>query len=205
MSFIHIIMVGVKENFSNIDILRCFFLIGEKGIISRKNLGFHLEIEEGVIKRVLHILKKKELLDSSKKGYSLTGRGHNFLDILKEYVGIPQCVRTPYYPDKKQVAVKVKAYKDISIKTEHRDIAIKAGADTAIILKVNNRFSAEGIGFDEFENLETLFDFKFNNVLIITFADTIRDAANAALTVAFHLDDRIAKELGQIELEENFS
>ena len=195
------IIVMVGDRFSNIDVLKCFFLIGEKGVISTKNLMFHLDADNTVVKQVIELLKKKKMLDSSTKGYSLSDRGKHFLDILQEYVSIPQQVTTPYYPDKKQVAVKVKTYKDIELKKAHKDLALKTGADSAIILKFNNRFSAEGIGFDEFDNLDTLFDFKFNNILIITFADTLRAATNSALTVAFNLDNRIAKEL--IEIENN--
>jgi len=174
------ILVMVGDRFSNIDVLKCFFLIGEKGVISTKNMMLHLDADQYVVKQVIELLKKKQMLISST---------------------IPQQVTTPYYPDKKQVAVKVKTYKDIELKKAHKDLALKTGADSAIILKFNNRFSAEGIGFDEFDNLDTLFDFKFNNILIITFADTLRAATNSALTVAFNLDNRIAKEL--IEIENN--
>ena len=191
-------MVGDK--FSNIDVLRCFFLIGEKGPISKKEMYFQLDLDEKIITDILSIMKSKSLVISTRKGSFLTERGQNFLDILKEYVSIPKCVTTPYYPGKKQVAVKIKTHKEIDLKKAHRDIAIEAGADTAIILKLNNRLHAEGIGFDEFDDLETLFDFKFNHILIITFADSVKIAANAALAVAFNLDTRITKELGEIEL-----
>jgi len=198
-------MVGVKPNFSNIDILRCFFLIGEKEVISRQSLCFNLELGEGTIRSILQILKKRSLLRSTRKGHSLSEKGTKIFDVLKEYINLPRKVETPFYPGKKQVAIKLKTQKDLPISVEHRDMAIKAGADAALILKFKNSLYAEGIGFDDFDSLETLFDFSVNNILIISFADTLRDAANGALAVALTLDSRLSKEITQLEMQENLS
>jgi len=54
------IIVMVGDRFSNIDVLRCFFLIGEKGVISTKNLIFHLDADQYVVKQVIELLKKKK-------------------------------------------------------------------------------------------------------------------------------------------------
>jgi len=134
-------------------------------------------------------------------GHALTEKGKNIFEILKEYISVPRQVNTPFYPDQKQVAIRIKTNKDITLTPEHRAIALKAGAEAAFILKFKNRFSAEAIGLEDFETLETLFDFKINNILIVAFAETLRDAANGVLAVALTLDKRLCKELVELEIQ----
>ena len=189
----------MQSNFSNIDLLRCFFLVGEKGNLSRRSLHFSLEMDEKTIKHMLELLKKKEIIASSRKGHALTKKGKYIFEILKEYISLPKTVNTPFYPGKQQVAIQLKTNKDIPIDNTHRNIAIKAGADAAFLMKFKNSISSECIGLDDFDTMETLFDFRINNILVVTFADTLRDAVNAALAVALTLDNGLNKELGQLE------
>ena len=159
-----------------------------------------MELDDTIITKVLKLLQKKELLSSTRKGHGLTEKGKNIFEILNEYISIPKQVNTPFYPGKKQVLIRIKTNKDIALTADHRNVALKAGADAAFILKFRNRFSAEAIGLEDFETLETMFDFKINNVLVVAFAETLKDATNGALAVALTLDQRLSQELVELEL-----
>ena len=59
--------IMVSDRFSNIDVLRCFFLVGEKGPISKKEMYFHLDLDDKIITDILLMklgldLHKKEVV-----------------------------------------------------------------------------------------------------------------------------------------------
>ena len=188
-------MVGNTPNFNKYDILRCFLAVG-KGI-SRNRLKKELGIGEGTARSILDTLKKKGLISSTRKGHSLTEKGKGISAKLSNIIELKK-IRTDIYRGTKQAAALIKHKKPAKIEVKLRDTAIKNGADAALILSFDKKLHAPGIeaGFPELDNL---FGFEKNNILVVSFAKTQRDAENSALAVA----DEISSDLGRLLLRQS--
>lgn len=187
-------MVGNIPNFNEYDILRTFLLIGEP--ISRQELASELELGEGTIRTILDILKKNKLIFSTRQGHSLTKKGNLLLKTIKRFIEINKKVDIDYYKNFKKIVISLKNIENPKISVELRDLAIKNGAEAALIfIYKNNRlvlpYAEE---FDKnFENLENLFDFKNNDILIITIANSFRTAENSAFSLILFLIPKLNK------------
>lgn len=102
------------------------------------------------------------------------------------------------YANYKKVAVLVKdpiAMKEIC---RIRDIAVKSGADGAIILIYNGRLQTPQVDYEvNYSELENLFDFRNNDVLVVSFASKTRNAESGALAIAVELNDTLKKFINE--------
>ena len=188
-------MVGNIANFNDCDILRTFLLIGEP--VSRKELADELELGEGTIRSILDILKNDKLIFSTRQGHSLTKKGNASLKTPKRFIEINRKIELDLYKNLRKAAVLVKGLDldDIKINASLRDIAIKNNAESALIFIYNEGLvlpNAEEYTFS-FESLNNAFNFKNNDILIVTFADSFRTAENSALAVALSLTPKLNK------------
>src|SRR3989338_6533078 len=127
-------MVGNISNFTKIDILRCFLRFNRN--TGRQELARELKLGEGTVRTILEALKSKRLLDSNKKGHFLSSKGAETLKQIFESVSMPKSVSIQsIYPEFKKTAVQVKNVRELRDLYKLRDIAVKSGADGAIILK----------------------------------------------------------------------
>ncbi len=187
-------MAGIQPNFTPLDVLRALFLIDEN--ISRQSLVKKLELGEGTVRSILDILKQKRLIASTQQGHSLTDKGELFLEEIKNHISAPKTAKTDFYKNKKQIALLLKTKQPATITTELRDIAVRRGATAAIILVyANGNFYAEGLEKCDFSSLKSLFDYKQNNTIVITFAPKESEAENAALAIAMELDQKLNAEI----------
>lgn len=180
-------MVGNLPNYNELDVLRAFILLEER--MSRQDLAKRLELGEGTIRTILEILKKKGLIRSTNKGNVFTEKGSRARQKILEKISVPKETKLHLYNQYRRVAVVYKAGRKIKIDYTLRDFAVKAGAEGAIILRYEG---GRGLTLDydagySFEYLEDKFDFRNNDILIITFANALRDAENSALSVAVKL------------------
>ena len=186
-------MVGNISNYNSIDVLRCFLRLGSN--MGRQELAKELELGEGTIKTVLGILKSKNLISSAKKGHFLSRKGSHELDNIIKSISAPKAFTSKeIYPEYKKIGVHVKNANPLGQIYRLRDIAVKNGAEGAIILKFEGRLYAPEAGIrQDFEKLEEQFDFRKGDVLIVGFSNDKRGAENGTLSVAVELSSALKK------------
>jgi len=194
-------MVGNIPSYVKTDIIRAFLLIKEN--ISRNELVSKLGLGEGTIRTILDILKNKNLICSTKQGHSLTEEGNLFLKKTEKSIVVKRLILEDFYPKlKKAVVLLKKADKNIKISFEQRDIAVKQGADGAVILKFDNKLCIPdtNINFKKnykkaYDEILKCFDFKKGDILIICFAESSRNAENGSLAIALSMSKELNKLL----------
>jgi len=194
-------MVSNIPNYVKTDIIRAFLLMKEN--ISRNELVSKLALGEGSVRTILDVLKDKNLVYSTKKGHSLTEKGNLFLKKIEKSIILKKLILEDFYPElEKAVVLLNKADKNIKISFEQRDIAVKQGADGAVILKFDNKLYIPDadINFKEsykkaYNEILKCFDFKKGNILILCFAESSRNAENGALEIAVNLSKKLKNTL----------
>ena len=186
-------MVGNIPNFSKIDIMRCFLRFNKN--LSRQELAKELELGEGTVRTILNTLKSKRLLKSTKKGHFLSDEGIKALNDIYECIEFPKSITLQkLYPVLKKVGVLVKNAHGLKEAYKLRDIAVKNGADGALILKFDGKLYAPESGYEQdYRELEKYFDFRNKDVLVIAFSSEKRHAENGALAIAIELNDILKK------------
>jgi len=183
-------MVGNTPNYTKTDVLRCFLRLNTAA--SRNTLAKELELGEGTVRTILSILKEKELLHSSKKGHIVSRKGKNAFEKISACIN--ECKRVKFdriYPELKKFGI-VLPKKKVRNNYRLRDIAVKNGAEGALILEFDGRLTTpeerEIVNYKELEN-----EFKLNNndILILAFADSYRNAENGAFAIAVEIADEI--------------
>lgn len=183
-------MVGNIPNFTKMDILRCFLRFSKN--VGRQELSRELELGEGTVRTILDALKSKKLLDSTKKGHFLSKKGEEALKHISSHVSLPKIINTGLYPGFKKAGVHVKNVSNLKEIYKLRDMAVKNGAEGAIILKFEGKLYAPEADYEyNYRGLERNFELKNNDVLVIGFSGEKRSAENGALAVAIELDNAL--------------
>lgn len=191
------VMVGNLPNYSKIDILRCFIRLG-KGT-SRHHLAKELELGEGTIRTILGILKSRGLLDSTIKGHFLSAKGSKLQDTIYTYITAPKKLEIKnLYPEYKKMGVVIRHAKNFGELYKLRDIAVRNGADGALILKFDSKLYLPKAGNDyKYGELEKNFDFNKGDALIIGFSNKKRSAEAGALSIAVELNKILQKFINE--------
>lgn len=190
-------MVGNIPNFTKIDILRCFLRFNKN--TGRQELAKELELGEGTLRTILKLLKSKKLLDSTKKGHFLSEKGTETLNQIYEYINAPKYLTIKsLYPNFKKIGILIKNPSNLREVYKLRDIAVKNSAEGALILKFENKLYAPESDFEQdYRELESYFDLKNNDVLVIVFSNEKRHAENGALAIAIELNDALKKFISE--------
>ena len=193
-------MVGNISKYTRLDVLRAFIALRDEKK-SRKELSDSLEIGEGTLRSILDKLKQKKLIESTQQGHKFTKKGEGFYKELLELIDPPKKVSTSFYKNKKQTGLLLKNRRDVKIGIEKRDIAIKHGADGAIILKFRERLFFPDMEYEtkDFDMLEKQFDLEKNNILIITYSDTTRFAELSAIGCAAAINPELEKLVEKLD------
>lgn len=184
-------MVGNIPNFTNTDILRCFLNIDKDA--SRLELVKKLELGEGTIRTILNILKSNNLIESTQKGHSLSEEGIKTLNNIKKNI---EMIKIEYneYKNLKSHGIVVKNLDKIEKTTQLRDIGIKNGAESALILVFDKKLKTPDFECDEdFSEFENYYNFKKGDVLIATFASSKKSAEQSALSITIELNKDLKK------------
>ena len=186
-------MVGNIPNFTKMDILRCFLKFNKN--IGRQELAKELELGEGTVRTILGILKSGKLLDSNKKGHFLSKKGEKILSNINSCVKfIKRIAIKSLYPDLEKIGVQLKGISDLKETYKLRDLAVKHGAEGALILEFKDSLKAPESGYEQdYRELESLFEFDNNDVLVIAFSKEKRKAENGALAIAIELGNPLKK------------
>jgi len=194
-------MVGNIPNFTEIDVLRCFLKLGNS--IGRQELAKKLELGEGTVRTILKLLKSRNLLESSKKGHSLSKRGYVALDRILKIISGPKPIKMQdLYPEYKKAGVLLRNSPDNICLHKARDFAVKNGADGALILKFNGKLYAPESDYkQDYMELEKYFNFNDNESLIIAFSNKDRNAENGALAIAIEISQSLKSFVHEIKKE----
>ena len=191
-------MVGNTPNFTKIDVLRCFLRFNKN--ISRQELSKEMGLGEGTIRTMLEILKHKKLLDSNKKGHFLSKNGEKILGQINSFVKSIKSIKSKsLYPDLEKIGVQLKGNFRLKETYKLRDMAVKHGAEGALILKFDSKLYAPESNYEQdYKWLEKLFDFSRDDVLAISFSREKRKAENGALAIATELNRALKKFISEL-------
>lgn len=194
-------MVGNLKNYTKIDILRCLLRINKP--ISRLKLSKELDLGEGTIRSILNILKKNQFLKSNKKGHFMSHIKSKILNKKENKIIIKKIMQKKIFPEMKKVAIHVKSQKNLEKAHVLRDIALKNGAEGAMILKYNStKKKIELLEQDYNENFEFIekdFELSDNDLIIIACSSSLRLAEHGALAVVIHLNKKINSILNSLK------
>ena len=193
-------MVSNITHYVKTDIIRAFLLIKEN--VSRNELVSKLALGEGSVRTILDVLKDKNLIYSTKKGHSLTEKGILVFKKIEKSISVKKLILGAFYPGlEKAIVLLNKTDNNIKISFEQRDIAVRQGAEGAVILKFDKELYIHNadINFKEnykkaYDEILKRFDFKKGNILIVCFAKSLRNAENGALEIALSM----SKELNNL-------
>lgn len=190
-------MVGNVPNFTKIDILRCFLRF--KHNAGRQELAKELELGEGTVRTILESLKSKKLLESTKKGHFLSKKGSDVLSQIFEHIAMPKGMAMQnLYPDLRKAAVLIRNTPNLKGLYRFRDIAVRNGAEGAIILNYDGKLYAPESDYEQdYRELERHFDFRNDDVLVIAFSSQKRLAENGALAIAVELNDFLKRFINE--------
>ncbi len=190
-------MVGNQPNYSKMDILRCFLRLGRD--TSRQELAKDLELGEGTMRTILDILKSRKLLDATKKGHFLSREGKRLLEKIHYYISEPKkLIIKKIYPGHIKIGVRVRDVQNLRNLYKLRDTAVKNGADGAVILKFENKlYVPESDSKHRYKELEKIFEFKNNDILVVGFSHNKRASENGALSIAVELSSILQKFINE--------
>ena len=131
---------GPLPYFTPSHILYAVMKIGDLGPIGRKRLSSEMLLGEGTIRTILNRLKKLNLVKESRRGYLLTTRGRRLYNEIISKVTHPVDVdfETPLGSGHSVAVLIHTAAEKVRMGIEERDEAIRAGADGALVLVMQN-------------------------------------------------------------------
>ena len=182
-------MVGNISNYTSFDVLRTFLAIEPN--ISRAAIVKKLDLGEGTVRTLLDILKNKKLIKSTQRGHSYSAKGKLIVDKINKKIFSKKLKSEGIYKEYKKVALLLKN-KKINVDYKLRDIAVKNGAEGALIFVYRDRLILPGSKDSEFKELDKLFKYNDNDLLIVTFSPTYRWSENSALAVAMEVDGELS-------------
>lgn len=189
-------MPGNLPNFDRYDVLRCFLRI--RSNISRALLTQELGLGEGTMRSILDTLKNRKLISSNRQGHSLTAIGKKLRHRLDSLMDSLSMDSNRVYPGREKYAFLLKLSRHARVGYEQRDIAVRHGADAALIMHYDDGLVMPDVtGFDT-GPFEVLFSFRKNNILVVTVADDRIKAERSGLAVCESLSPEIGKALNRI-------
>ncbi|MEM2248570.1 MAG: DUF4443 domain-containing protein [Candidatus Bathyarchaeia archaeon] len=188
---------GPSPSFNIFDIIRFVRLLAVSGNIGRGRIAKELNLGEGAVRTLLRRLTEAGLVITSRSGCSLTHKGMKLWSEIERVlqgmvrIGGSELTLAPY-----SVAILVRGCADkVKSGIEQRDAAIVSGARGAVtIIFKNNRMIIPGVSENmerdypsAFRELSCLMKPREGDVIIVSSADSQRDAEYGALAAAWSL------------------
>ncbi len=187
---------GPSATFKTSHIFYALELLSEKPV-GRSRLAKHLNVGEGAVRTIISRLKQAGLIETSKEGCSLTGKGQETWKTLTGYfpfrveIGKNELVKAEH----NYVFLIKNGGHNVKSGIEQRDAAIVAGAQRAVIIVCKNgRLTIDSVS----DNLEAQFPQaasqilksmqpENNDVIIIVGACSLLKAKHAAFAASWVL------------------
>ncbi len=126
---------GRSPSYTEAHVLKALELLEVGDGIGRQQLARELRLGEGIIRTLVARMKRLELLDTSRKGMSLTSAGHDVMMGFNEFFSASEFPVTPLTVEQRNHAILVRgAARTIRNGIEQRDAALIAGAKGATTL-----------------------------------------------------------------------
>ncbi len=133
---------GPSPSFTALHIIMALLVLGDKGILGRKRFAEELGLGEGTVRTVVGRLKKHFLVKVTRSGCSLTEKGRELYEVLRERMGkfIELAGNLPW-SYRYSVGVKVNRMANLlKMGLEERDAAVRAGADAAMAITMQGGY-----------------------------------------------------------------
>ncbi len=196
-------MPGNKPNYSRMDVLRTLLLINKN--TSRVELVEKINLGEGTVRSILDLMKDKELIISTNKGHSLTRKGLNFIKEINSIIEIKDIEFNEIYPGMNKSVILIKTRERKRISFEHRDIAVRHGANGAIISQFKEKLiiPCPNIDFkktypNDYDNIISSIELKRENILVICFANKKENAEKGAFAVSLEISKKLDNIISKI-------
>lgn len=187
---------GPSPSFTTLHIVMALLALGDKGNLGRKRFTEELGLGEGAVRTIINRLRKHSLAKVDRSGCSLTEKGRKLYEALRKNIGefIEFNGNMPWNY-RYNVGVRVRDMaKFLRMGLEERDAAIRAGADAAMIITVQegsllmpgiSNLSEEQPSFAS--RIVSSFKPSDGDVIIITGSDDKNKALYGALAAAYEL------------------
>ena len=186
---------GPTPSFTVFHIMKLLETIAETGSIGRGRLSGKLDLGKGATRTLISRLTDSELISTSKRGCSLTEKGEKTWEEIKAIMPRKAVLgKNELSFTGCSVAVLVKGRGEkIGKGLEQRDAAVRAGAKGAatLVLK-DNRLVLPTISTDikrdyptTYRQITSSMDLENNDVVIIGFADRLKEAEYGALAAVW--------------------
>jgi len=184
---------GMSPDYSEAHVLKVLQLIGSSRGIGRQKLSKEIGVGEGTVRTMIRRLKREGLVDSSRRGLTLTNSGTEALADLLRFMEETELTNVEVTVGSHDYAVLVRqAANHIKSGVEQRDVALLAGAIGATTLVYDGeRLYMPGIVLElETSTSESLIEWlkpEKGDVIIIGSSDTIISAEIGAKSAALNL------------------
>jgi len=186
-------MVGADPSFNETHLLRTLFLL-HSNQIGRKRLVKLLGVGEGSVRTIIKRLSAEGLITSAKLGHSLTPHGKAYVERKLEAMSKPQPINLSHLVSAEQSIIILRGAADkVGDGVALRDIALKAGADGAVVLVYKDgalRFPGGGLKMSDYmPDGERLLSIGVcpSDALIIGFGRSQHAAEDGAVAAALSL------------------
>ena len=190
---------GMSPDYSEAHVLKVLQLIGSSRGIGRQKLSKEIGVGEGTVRTMIRRLKREGLVDSSRRGLTLTNSGTEALADLLRFMKETELTNMEVTVGSHDHAVLVRqAANHIKNGVEQRDVALLSGAIGATTLVYDGeRLYMPGIGLElETSTSESLIEWlkpEKGDVIIIGSSDTIISAEIGAKSAALNLIKKMNK------------
>ncbi|MBM3309713.1 MAG: hypothetical protein FJY77_05595 [Candidatus Altiarchaeales archaeon] len=185
-------MVGAAPSFSETHLVRALLVLSQ-GQTGRKNLVKILGLGEGSVRTIIKKLTRDGLLASKPRGQELSAKGRKQVESYLKKFTKPEVAGLDIVNKKACVIILHEACDKITTGLNEREIAVRAGADGAILLKhINGKltFPCEDISLDDYPKTKNFLAGKKlveKDLLVIGFAGKEEKAVDGALAIALNL------------------
>jgi Mn-dependent DtxR family transcriptional regulator len=190
---------GPVAAFSYLHVAIVILLVGDEAPVGRIGLSKRLGLGEGTTRNIITHLMRARVVDNSRRGCVLTQRGKALYGLLRRKLStVIEFDAEQLALGKTNAAVMVRASgKNVKRGIEQRDAALRAGAEGAVTILVQNREYVMPAEPEEtltsldplVLKLESCFHPRDNDVLIIAGAQERNLAHFGAMAAAFTLID----------------
>ncbi|MCD6403268.1 MAG: hypothetical protein J7K98_02985 [Candidatus Aenigmarchaeota archaeon] len=190
--------VKTLRKFDRYDVLRVFFLMGERGKVAREKLSKLSGIGEGSIRSILRILSKRKLIVTTRKGSELSSKGKKMFNEAMKLFTLPKKIKHDVFKDGFDAyASVVKKYEREKIKELYkaRDFAIRKGCNSAMVL-ICNRSGSIKIPYVRKWNFNVLheeLEILPNQLVVLTSSKTRKITEKGILSILEYLSEEIAE------------